>query len=119
MSNLYFNARDWVRLGCTQQQIKFLEGLLERIGGSATPENDLTAVNTAIADVNSALATLDNTVSGLTIQVSEILNSEDEPEDPESAEVAEVVEDLRGALNILFSEIKRTTHRVNQIEDGL
>ena len=122
MTDLYFNARSWRKVGLGEQDIKFLEGLLERVGGSTTPEQDLSSINDDIDSINTALATLDNTVTGLTIQVAAALQAIEDIEVTDVTEITniqEVVESIDGGIQLIMAESSKLRNRVNQIEDAL
>jgi len=113
MSELYFNARDWRRVGCSEQQIKFIEGLLDRVGGAETPSQDLTNLNATIAAQATNINALENAVEALTLQVAELSVNQ-----PTTTNITEETEDLRQHFNITNSEVHRLGLRVQILEDA-
>lgn len=104
MTPLYFNARDWVAIGLNQQQIKFLEGLLQRVGGGTAPSTDLSGISSQISAINSS-------VSALTEQIADLDTTFD------STNLENLIDETNGLVIMLLSEMSRLRHRVNQLED--
>lgn len=100
MSDLFFNARAWREIGLGEQEIKFLEELFLRAGGSPSVAQNL-------GQVTETVTVLESTAS----QQSNINNIT-------RRELITALSLAQEAQRTLAAEMKRLSHRINQLEDS-
>ncbi len=94
MTDAYFNPADWYAIGCNAQQVRLIELLLNRTGGSAAPSLNLTEV-TELTQVSETITT-DSLVNEIRILKSKL---------------SEITFLYEGQLN-------RLQHRINELENA-
>lgn len=99
MKELFFNARAW-RQVVGEQEVKFLEELWTRAGGAPPPTQDLGQVTETVTVIESS-ASQQTTINNITRR--DLLTA------------LNLAQETQQALN---SEIKRLSHRINQLEDS-
>lgn len=53
---LYFNEKEWRKLGLNTQQVRYLQFLLTRVGGSPAPDMNLDEVSSEASNISSEIS---------------------------------------------------------------
>lgn len=117
--DLFLNSAAWKRIGCTEQEVKFLQGLLDRSGGAtgSTSSDALATLTNQIIIINEAITAIESAISGIEsasgVSVEHRLNT-----------LQSSIKRIFAHVNLLESapdyswahKIKKLEHRINQLE---